>query len=260
VAAQKKNCPWCGIANPVEAELCLGCGSRLNPGTEPVSEVRKIEPTAAVKTAPQEKSDARKPKAKGARDANKQTVTIELRYVYLLTAIAAVVIIGYLFVKNDETVAPTVPQNATLIQSDSTNRHIAELEQFLAANPNDKDALLTHANMLHDAKLFPRAIAAYKKYLEIVPKNPDARVDLAICLYESGDTPASLIQLNQVLTHSPKHQPAMFNMGIIYLNQEKVKESNDWFSRCVAVDPTTPIAARAKQLLSQHSLTNTKLQ
>lgn len=270
MAGVKKNCPWCGIANASDASVCVGCGSDLAAGTTPAADVPKTQAAREQGTGgPQKMQAAREPGTGGAAKAQqkesakvrKQPASAQIWPGYVYAGIAAAVILGYLYLKNDAAVPPeAVPQNAALMQSDSSGERIASMEKFVAANPKNKEALLTYANLLHDARLFPRAIAAYKQYLDVEAKNPDARVDMAICLFESGDADASLVQLKKALDYAPTHQPAMFNMGIVYLNQEKIKESNDWFSRCAAVDPATPLAARAKQLLSQHSLTNTNLQ
>lgn len=240
MAATKKNCPWCGIANQVDAQLCVGCGSAL---------------TEAVKNAPAPSAPVEKKSAK----QKKQPLTIQVQPGVLAAGIVAVLVIGYFIFKSDAPV-PVVAQNESLVQSDSSGQRLASMEKFLAVNPKDKQALLAYANMLHDGRQFPRAIVAYKKYLEVNPNDPDARVDMAICYFESGDGAGAIAELKKALEISPKHQPAMFNMGIVYLNQEKVKESNDWFSRCAAIDPTSSVGARAKQLLSQHSLTNKNLQ
>ena len=262
MAGAKKNCPWCGIANASDARVCVGCGSDLAAGT--IQDATSPAADTPTTQAPREQgtSGAQKAQQKApAKVRNQSSSAQQIRPGYVYAGIADVVILGYLYLKNDAAVPPApVPQNSTLAQSDTSGERIASMEKFVAANPKNKEALLGYANLLHDARLFPRAIAAYKQYLEIEPKDPDARVDMAICLFESGDGTASLVQLKKALEYAPTHQPAMFNMGIVYLNQEKIKESNDWFSRCAAVDPATPIAARAKQLLSQHSLTNTNLQ
>jgi tetratricopeptide (TPR) repeat protein len=262
VEANKLICPWCGIANPEGATLCIGCGSELGTGAVPGSEppVSTPAPAVAAPAAPAAamKAQSPSPKSKG-KEPKKATITVEIKPGYVYAVIAAVVILGYFYFKKDAP-APEVPQNTVLVQTDSTGQRISSMEKFLAANPQDTQARLAYANMLQDSKQFTRAIAAYKQYLESDAKNPDARVDMAVCLFESGDGAEAIVQLTKALQYNPKHQPAMFNMGIVYLNQEKVKESNDWFSRCVAVDPNTEIASHAKQLLSQHSLTNKNLQ
>jgi Flp pilus assembly protein TadD len=195
------------------------------------------------------------------KKVSKQGGQNRIRPGYVYAAIAAVVILGYLYLNNGKKEpAATMPQNTALVQEDTSSQRIQSMEQFLASHGADKEATLAYANMLHDARQFPKAIAAYKKYLALNAKNADARVDMAICIFESGDAPTAIVELKKALEYSPKHQPAMFNLGVVYLNQEKMQESNDWFSRCAAVNPGTPVAARAKQLLSQHSLTNKNLQ
>jgi tetratricopeptide (TPR) repeat protein len=273
VASKKNICPWCGIVNPEEAVECQGCGSDLRSGQASSGAVRSADagkpeliasPTPGSESGKQGAENRHAPAHQGkanriqAKTARKQDFSKQIRPGYVYAAIAAVVILGYLYLNNDKT-EPVVPQNTALVETDSSAQRISSMEQFLESNPQDSKATLEYANMLHDARQFPKAIAAYKKFLVADPKNADARVDMAICLFESGDSPTAIVELKKALEYAPKHQPAMFNLGVVYLNQNKVQESNDWFSRCAAVDPGTPIAARAKQLLSQHSSTNQNL-
>ncbi|MGE5314071.1 MAG: tetratricopeptide repeat protein [Acidobacteriota bacterium] len=263
MAAKKNICPWCGIANPEDAEQCIGCGSDLN--AAPASSVESPRP-AAAEPAPKSEEEKAKPAApspkrpaaqkSAAASPKKKGGSGEIRPGYVYAAIAAIAIVGYLLLKDDQPAMPDVPQHTSLAQTDSTGERIRSMEEYLRSHPGDNEAKLAYANTLHDARQFPKAIAAYQDYLKAVPKNADARVDMAICQFESGDAKAAITELKKALEYEPKHQPAMFNLGVVYLNQQNMKESNDWFSRCAAVDPATPLAARAKQLLTQHSSTN----
>jgi Flp pilus assembly protein TadD len=265
VAAKKNICPWCGIANPNDADVCIGCGSELNAQPRRDSETARapveVKPAAGAPRPQAPKSGTQAKSVVQPKNAAKHHERSRIEPGYVYAAIAAVVILGIFYLRNDNNPAtPLVPQNTSLLQSDSTAQRIKSMEEFLASHPDDREASLEYANTLHDARQFPKAIAAYRQYLEHDPKNADARTDMAICLFESGDSPTAVVELKKVLEYAPKHQPAMFNLGVVYLNMEKLKESNEWFSRCAAVDPGTPIAARAKQLLSQHTSTNNNLQ
>jgi Tfp pilus assembly protein PilF len=99
----------------------------------------------------------------------------------------------------------------------------------------------------------PRAIDTYNKYLHLKPADADARVDLGICYYESGDSPTALKEMQTALTYDPKHQMALFNLGIVTLNQGNLAQSNEWFKKAIAVNPNTQVGQRAQQILTQHS-------
>ncbi|HLP15421.1 MAG TPA: tetratricopeptide repeat protein [Bacteroidota bacterium] len=267
MASKKNICPWCGIANADDAVTCVGCGSDLKSQQDAVrqsdEETSRTSVTPSATKPVSAKSNAaaaQKAAGQAQRPKKKQEVGSQIRPGYVYATIAAIVILGYLYLKNDAPWTAAVPQNTSLAQGDSTAQQLRSIEEFLASHPNDSQAQLTYANMLHDARQFPKAIAAYTKYLATDPNNADARVDMAICLFESGDSPTAIVELKKALERSPKHQPAMFNLGVVYLNQEKIQEANDWFSRCVAIDPGSPVGARAKQLLTQHSSTNKNTQ
>jgi tetratricopeptide (TPR) repeat protein len=108
------------------------------------------------------------------------------------------------------------------------------------------------ANSLHDAKFYPRAIETYKKYLTVDPKNHDARVDLGICYFETGNDKQAVIEIETVIKKQPKHQMAVFNLGIIQLSLQNMPEAKKWLKKCVELDPQSTAGLRAQQILQQH--------
>ncbi len=129
---------------------------------------------------------------------------------------------------------------------------ITEMERQLALDPKNATLKLQFANLLHDARMFPRAIEAYKSYLQSVPDNHDARVDMGICYYETGDAAQAVREIESVIKASPRHQMAMFNLGVIQLSLQNMSESNKWLKRCIEIDPQSTAGQRARQILEQH--------
>jgi len=129
---------------------------------------------------------------------------------------------------------------------------IAQLEKQVTANPASADLSLQLANALHDAKFYPRAIETYKSYLKLDPDNFDARVDLGICYFEMGNFEQAVKEIESVITKQPKHQMAMFNMGIFQLSNQNIAEAKKWLKRCVDLDPQSTAGLRAQQILQQH--------
>jgi LSD1 subclass zinc finger protein len=139
---------------------------------------------------------------------------------------------------------------------------LAPLEQAVRDNPNDPTALLQLANGLHDAHQWNGAISTYREYLARVPANPDARVDLGICYFELGqqdparqgeDFQKAIEEMETALKKSPKHQPAMFNLGVVNLQMGNLEASRQWFNRAVEVDSTSSLGQRAKQMVQEHT-------
>lgn len=143
---------------------------------------------------------------------------------------------------------------------------IARLEETVKNNPNDPGAKLLLANALHDGaihdgRLFPRAIEAYRNYLKDKPGDPNARVDLGICYFELGKIDSAqsaglfaqaIDEMERTLKSNPKHQAGAFNLGIVYLYSGNMLESNKWLKKAVDLNPESDLGKRAKTILEQH--------
>jgi tetratricopeptide (TPR) repeat protein len=135
---------------------------------------------------------------------------------------------------------------------------IQELENSVAANPDNMGLTLQLANALHDGLLYERAVPYYQSYLKSNPKDADARVDLGICYKELGKYTDAENEMKTALHYVPNHLHAHFNLGIVYLSEGNIEESNKWFKRTVALDPNSEVGKRAQQLLTQHNSQPTK--
>jgi tetratricopeptide (TPR) repeat protein len=135
---------------------------------------------------------------------------------------------------------------------------IQELENSVAANPDDMSLTLQLANALHDRLFYEKAIPYYKTYLVMNPKDANARVDMGICYKEIGNYIEAESEMKMALHYVPNHLFAHFNLGIVYLSEGNLEESNKWFKRTVALDPNSEVGKRAQQLLSQHNSPSTK--
>jgi tetratricopeptide (TPR) repeat protein len=118
------------------------------------------------------------------------------------------------------------------------------------------------ANRLHDARAFPGAVSMYERYLKLNPSNPDARVDLGISYFELalGDSlrreeyfGLARKEMQQALQYAPSHQLAHFNLGIVSLHTGDMMGANEWFRKCVKIDPNSEIGKKAQTLINQHS-------
>ena len=130
---------------------------------------------------------------------------------------------------------------------------ILELENSVAANPDDMSLTLQLANALQDGLFYEKAIPYYKAYLTMNPADANARVDMGICYKELGNYTEAESAMKAALHYAPKHLNAHFNLGIVYLNEGNIKEADIWFKRTVALDPTGDAGKRAQQLLIQHN-------
>lgn len=230
-------CSSCGIVNDLSRTVCSSCGSPL---TEAVH--------AAVPAAPAAS------KAKHHHGGRPQWLSAVIG-VFVLYAVVIVIIefrqLPSGTVQRSQAAAAAAPQDH--VHTDpALIEQITAMEKMVAAAPKNADMQLQFANMLHDAKFYPRAVEQYKKYLALVPDNHDARVDMGICYYETGDLTQAVKEIESVIRKQPKHQMAMFNLGVIHLSAENMAESRKWLERCRDLDPQSTAGLRAQQILQQH--------
>lgn len=231
-------CILCGQQNPPDVRSCESCGAVLSgftPQAPAVSPQKSALPLPSLKAFQSWK------------------LTAALGIVFIAT-----VLIMKITHKEDQRVGTLSPRAQMMVEQ------IDSLQKVVDANPNDSPTLLQLANLLHDVKMFDRAITIYKQYLERIPSDPNARVDLGISYFQESFTDSihgSLLltqaeqEMKKALTYDPKHQLAMFNLGIITFHSGDPSKATEWFKRCVAIDSTSEVSRRAQQFLNQHSLT-----
>lgn len=143
---------------------------------------------------------------------------------------------------------------------------IDQLQKVVDGNPADDASLLRLANILHDAgmsepRYLTRAIDTYKKYLSLKPDDANARVDLGICYFEIGRMDSmharmlfrnAVQEMELVISKTPAHQPAAFNLGIVHLFSGNAEESTRWFQKAAAINPESDLGRRASKLIDQH--------
>ncbi|HZY09792.1 MAG TPA: zinc ribbon domain-containing protein [Bacteroidota bacterium] len=227
-------CPLCGKNNPNDSLYCESCGGTLHSARQ-----------TDVKSNTSQRSHQ-------IRFFQSWKLTVTLAIVLIAT------IILFKYFRNEE---PNQPHQA----SDKTSALIQEIEslqQTIDDNPKDQETILRLANIFYDVKFLPKAVAMYEKYIALDPSNADVRVDLGITYFELSmmDTTkteeyliAAKKEMEQALGYIPRHQLAHFNLGIVNLHQGDMAKANEWFTKCVAINPNSEPGKKAKQLLDQHS-------
>ncbi len=130
----------------------------------------------------------------------------------------------------------------------------AAVEQFVARNPNNFDALTAQAMKLIRAKEWDAAKTPLKKLIELYPDQHDpdgAYAQLARAHRELHETAAELAALNQLADLCPDATDAFARL------MELAKERNDWpavlanAERFAAVNPLSPLPHRAEAEASE---------
>ena len=233
-------CPLCGQENPPTAATCSSCGAKL----------RDLIP-----------ADVRA--ATAHRAAPRKGVSAFQSWKFTLGVAGALIVALFLFVRlqpEPEHVHTDGGGQADPHDVPMMNR-LRELQAQIEANPKDAPATLELANLLYDVRFFERAAQTYDRYLELEPGNTDARVDLGTSYFQMAVADSSRaaellgkaeVCFRKAIETKPAHQLAHFNLGVVQLQQGNLSASREWFRKCIAIDSTSEIGRRARELMSEH--------
>jgi hypothetical protein len=242
-------CPVCGHRNATGNAVCASCGARLGSVPRP------------VRPAKQKSASSRA--ASPAPGKFEPWQVVSAAAILILLAYVVFILMSDKGSKEQAGTAPA-PAMPPMMGQQVQKVDLAPYELAVRENPGDLGALLRLANVQHDNGDFARAIESYKKYLAKDPGNPDARTDLGICYFElakSGEGNReenyrrALAEMERAFKGNPNHQPAAFNLGIVYLNMGDLEKSNRWLKQAVAINAHSDMGHRAQTVLNQHTLT-----
>ncbi len=242
-----RKCDACGFVNTGSQPYCEACGARLT-GAPPAARAESVQRRERGRKQPQP--------GRKKRFEPWQVVSV----------VALVALVGYLVYTESTRDRPSTTITAPpagSAQKTPPPPPLEPLEKAVEANPRDPGALVRLANGLQDNGLYPRAITVYKKYLDISPKDPNARVDMGICYYQialadsthAGENYAAAVkEMQTAFADNPTHQPAAFNLGIVYLHMNNLEESNTWLRRAYELNKSSDLGIRAQKILQEHTI------
>lgn len=129
---------------------------------------------------------------------------------------------------------------------------LAEYKARLEKDPKDIEALVFMGNANYDIQRFEKAKEFYRKALEVDPNNTHVRTDLASSYRSLGETDQALEELNKVLKSDPKHEVALYNSGIILLNDKNdAEKATAAWEKLVQLKPNDPLSQELKKKISE---------
>lgn len=129
---------------------------------------------------------------------------------------------------------------------------LAEYKTRLEKNPKDIEALVFMGNANYDIQRFEKAKEFYTRALEVDPNNTHVRTDLASSYRSLGETDRALEELGKVLKADPNHEVALYNSGIIYLNDKNDPErARIAWEKLVALKPNDPLSQELKKQIAE---------
>ncbi len=136
---------------------------------------------------------------------------------------------------------------------------LAEYKARVEKDPKDIEALVFMGNANYDIQRFEKAKEFYLKALDVDPNNTHVRTDLASSYRSLGETDQALEELNKVLKTDPKHEVALYNSGIILLNDKNdAEKATAAWEKLVQLKPNDPLSEELKKKISELKLTDTQ--
>lgn len=133
--------------------------------------------------------------------------------------------------------------------------YVDDLEEKVAANPEDKDSLLSlgryyaswgsNVSMLastddetsHANDLLDHAIDCFDRYLELEDSN-EVRVDRALCLYYQEDVSGAVSALEELTQGGgADYAPAWSTLGSLYATRGDYDDAKAAYQRAIELDP-----------------------
>ncbi|MEK7870888.1 MAG: tetratricopeptide repeat protein [Nitrospirota bacterium] len=106
-------------------------------------------------------------------------------------------------------------------QAEKIMAKIHDYRERLDKNPKDLEALIVLGNANYDMKRYDKAEGLYIRALEIDPKNPLVGTDLASVYKYTRKIDNALSELKKVLSFNPRHETALYNLGVMLLNDKR---------------------------------------
>jgi tetratricopeptide (TPR) repeat protein len=116
------------------------------------------------------------------------------------------------------------PHSTSPVHSKGTSLLVGQIDDMrkrFRKDPKDLEALVYLGNANFDIQRFDQARDLYLKALEVDPNNAHVRTDLASCFRNLGESDRAIRELMKVIEIEPSHATALYNLGVIFLNDKK---------------------------------------
>ncbi len=203
-----------------------------------------VAPTAAVKGQPGRVTASRRrppgrPRAGNAPDPGRQARQNRRIQAFLVVALLAAIGFGVWSYGQRDSV-PGITGQPTASPSATVNTaKVGELMQKLQTNPKDVDTLRQLGDTYLEGQDFKSAAEWEKKIIAIDAKNTTALVALGICNYNVGDIDGAVQQFKAAIAVNPKLIDAHFNLGFVYISQNKNDLAKAEWEQVVKIDPNS---------------------
>jgi len=137
---------------------------------------------------------------------------------------------------------------------------LAQLEQVLAEDPDNLDALNTRTRLLIERNQLPAAMADNQRVLGIAPKDKTGRAYKGLLAASVGMTDRAYAAFDELTTEDPSFAMAWIYKGLIALRNGDMDQAVPALERAVALEPSPALQQALEQARSGGSLAAVKTQ
>jgi tetratricopeptide (TPR) repeat protein len=124
-------------------------------------------------------------------------------------------------------------------------QEIQQLQQRLAANPNDAEAVLRLANLNFEIGQWARARDLYQRYVGLGNENPDVLSDLGVTHRELGEYDQALELFRRAQRLDSNHWQSVFNeVVVLTFDLKQYDAANQAMARLQQMQPGNADVAR----------------
>jgi tetratricopeptide (TPR) repeat protein len=126
-----------------------------------------------------------------------------------------------------------------LIAQQRTPDARAQLDAYLAAHPDDGQAVFLYGLSYHREKRYGLARPHFERAIALAPDYPMSYYFLGWCCYYLGDLPAARQAFERHLSAEPdqrKEADSIFGLGLIDLEEDRLDDAEQRFRRTIALE------------------------
>ena len=128
-------------------------------------------------------------------------------------------------------------QVRALLKEGNAQAALEVTEKWLAAAPNDMDAVGWHGRALARLDRLPEAKAEFLRVLAVAPNDSDALLDLASALRRQGQLDEALERLRQAHAADPRREDVVVEEGRVLRALGRTREARDAFTEARRMAP-----------------------
>ncbi len=171
------------------------------------------------------------------------------RMVPVLAALVVVgVVLGVYFMGGAPTpTTQAAPTPAPTAQQLLDTARVAELEEAVAADPTDVEAMRELGALHHQAEEYEAAAEWQQRIVDRDPEDVDARLALGVALFSIGDVAGAEEHWGRAAELAPDLAEVHYNLGFLYLSMDppQVERAEEAWGRVIELDPESSLAQTA---------------